>query len=239
MPTDSNRDALHPEHIENPEVSFEKRDLGARGILLFFVILFISGITIHLILWGVYEAFGRITEQNEPSANPMVPNQPAPEAGVLQNTPSINLQRFAEPRLQSDDATDMNRFLWQEAQILDSKPWQDQAGAVHLPIGVAMQVLAQRGLPTRQGSGQESRNAEPPVDQTVSGNIDLSQIQQSADAVAAPGESIGYNANLSEREKQELIPSVRSNQPHVVTGGRPGTPSYVSKALGKPSEKQQ
>jgi hypothetical protein len=149
MHTDPSQNGSSPEHIQHPEVSFEKRDLGARGILLFFALLFISGAAIHLVAWGLYEAFVNVGEAHQAPANPMAPKQPAPAAGVLQNAGSINLNLFPEPRLQSDEPNDMNRFLWQEGRLLDAKPWRDETGAIHIPVAEAMQIVAQRGLPTR------------------------------------------------------------------------------------------
>ena len=150
-----------PKHAQNPEVAFEKRDMGARGILMFFAVLFIAGAAIHLVAWGVYEAFVNVGAAHQAPANPMAPRQQAPTPGVLQNTGSVNIKQFPEPRLQSDEPTDMNRFLWQEGQLLEAKPWRDQAGAIHIPIADAMQIVAQKGLPARQGVQQESAPQTP------------------------------------------------------------------------------
>jgi hypothetical protein len=157
MHTDPNQNSTGPEHIQNPEVSFEKRDLGARGILLFFAILFISGAAIHLVAWGLYKAFSNVSEAHQPPANPLVPGrQQAPPPGVLQNAGSVNIRQFPEPRLQTDEASDVKRFLWQENQLLEAKPWRDQAGAIHIPLTEAMRIVAQKGLPMRQGLQQET-----------------------------------------------------------------------------------
>ena len=169
MHTNSN---AYPEHLQNPEVSFEKRDLGARGILLFFVVLFIAGVTIHLIIWGVYEAFVKVSSQNEPPALTLAPQESSPPPSLLQNTPSINMARFPEPRLQSSETGDMNRFLWQEQQLLDAKPWRGTTGAVHIPIDRAMQLVAQRGLPALSSSQQQ-----PTMGQTEPGNAQSNEIQ--------------------------------------------------------------
>ena len=44
----------HGNGMENIEVSYEKRDLGARNILLFFAILFVVGVIVHFVILGVY-----------------------------------------------------------------------------------------------------------------------------------------------------------------------------------------
>ena len=50
--------------------------------------------------------------------------------------------------------TEINDFRMQEEQTLNSYGWVDQqAGVVRIPIDRAMELLAQRGLPTRPQAG--------------------------------------------------------------------------------------
>jgi len=184
MHTDPSQNGSTPEHLEHHEVAFEKRDLGARAILLFFAVLFIAGAAIHLVVLGLYEAFENVGEAHQPPANPMIPNKPAPVAGVLQNAGNLNLTVFPEPRLQTDEPNDMNRFLWQEGRLMDAKPWRDGTGAIHIPVAQAMQLTAQKGLPVRPGAQQPSAS-QPPMGQTESGNIAFSESEKASDAVSA------------------------------------------------------
>lgn len=142
-------DHHHEHHMENVEVSYEKRDLGARNILLFFAILFVVGVIVHFVILGVYGAAEKMVAHFDEPTNPLKAPQETPKAVLLQNTPMVDLNKFAQPRLQWDDATDMSVFNWQEDQILRSKAWVDDKGAVHLPIDVAKQELLKRGLPSR------------------------------------------------------------------------------------------
>jgi hypothetical protein len=224
MHTDPNQHEPNEERLRNPEVSFEKRDLGARNIILFFVSLFLCGAAIHLVIWGVYEGFMKVNEQQQPEVSPLAPKRSAPPESTLQNTPSVNLDRFPEPRLQISDETDMSRFLWQEDQLLNAAPWQDQSGAVHIPIELAMRIIAQRGLPARPASQPQPM---APMDQTQSGNVALNEIQKAGDAGSIPGEPAGYDTEPSAREKEAPLPGVRPEQPHTVTGSAPGIPDYV------------
>lgn len=145
-------DTNHSMHT-NPEVSYERRDLGARNIFLFFAILFIAGVIIHFIVWGVYGFFDKVILETAPQTNPMKPYAKTPSAEILQNTPMVNLDKFAEPRLQSDEPADMRTLNQMEDQVLNGKPWVDEKGVVHLPIQVAMDDLLKRGLPTRAAGG--------------------------------------------------------------------------------------
>ncbi|HXT00239.1 MAG TPA: hypothetical protein VN915_06165 [Elusimicrobiota bacterium] len=57
-----------------------------------------------------------------------------------------------EPRLQSDPATDLRRWREEEDAALRSYSWADRArGVVRLPVERAMELVLQRGLPTRPG----------------------------------------------------------------------------------------
>jgi hypothetical protein len=80
----------------------------------------------------------------------------------------------------------------QEETILNSKPWKDQSGAVHISIEEAMKLIAQQGLPARSAS--ETSSVVPqgtvkgaPTGQTESGNINLQQQdKQGASTVQTP-----------------------------------------------------
>jgi hypothetical protein len=166
-----NEDALR-----NANVSYEPRDLGARGILTFLVVLFVAGVAIHLIVWGLFKVFTWQSQRNDPRLNPLV-DQKAPSVGsVLQNTPRVNVQQFPEPRLQPDDVGDMDKMRIQEETILNSKSWKDQSGAVHIPIDEAMKILAAQGLPARSAT----------AGQTESGSVSLQQ--QSKQGAATPAQ---------------------------------------------------
>jgi hypothetical protein len=135
----------------NPSVGYDKSDLGARGILIFFLVLALFAIGLNLISVGMYVGMTRIADKHDPETSPLAPKAIAPRSGVMTNTADINLQKFPEPRLQNDDTGDMTRFLQKETTALTAEPWQDAEGNVHLPIAEAMQVVAAR-LPVRAGT---------------------------------------------------------------------------------------
>jgi hypothetical protein len=165
----------HNDALRNPQVDYERADLSPRGILLFLIGLFISGVFIELVLWGMFHFLAR-SEALFPqgSVSPLVSAQhkapPENEPGsIMQNTPSVNLSVFPQPRLQANDAGEMQNYLKSEQELLNpSQPFTDPSGAVHIPISMAMQLIEQRGLPTRP-------NAPPPEinTQTEAGNPKL------------------------------------------------------------------
>lgn len=61
-----------------------------------------------------------------------------------------------EPRLLTDEPTNLRDFRATEAQKLDHYGYVDQAaGTVHIPIDAAKELLLQRGLPSRAGSSPQ------------------------------------------------------------------------------------
>jgi hypothetical protein len=135
----------------NPSVEFDKTDLSARGILIFFIVLAVFAVVLNLIVIGLYAGMTKIAEKHDPDLGPLVPKAVTPRAGILTNTANVNIQKFPEPRLQNDDTSDMTRFLAKEAEALTTQPWQDAQGNVHLPIGQAMKAVEIR-LPVRAGA---------------------------------------------------------------------------------------
>jgi hypothetical protein len=158
--------------LRNPEVDYERADLSARGIVLFLVGLLVAGVFIELVLWGMFRFMAKSDVLfPQAQANPMMSAQklataPAPRS-PLQNNPPEDVMIFPEPRLQTGDAADMEKFLASEQAALDAQhPFMDRSGVVHIPISQAMTLIEQRGLPVRP-------NAPPPAElntQTEAGN---------------------------------------------------------------------
>jgi len=75
------------------------------------------------------------------------------------------------PRLQTDPASDLQRFLDAENAKLNSYGWVDKsAGVIRIPINRAIDLLAQRGLPARTG------------DRDTAGKTPLQMRQEKAEA---------------------------------------------------------
>jgi hypothetical protein len=204
----------HPDHgpddslIRNPEVAYDHRDLSARGILVFLAILGIVGIAVHFLIYGMYRGMQKYAESQDPALHALAPKTAIPTPGIVPANAPINLQQFPTPRLQSDDASDMRTFLSQEDRLLHAQPWKDEAGKVHIPIGMAIDLISKRGLPSRngavpdEGQGIAIAGAQPPAGQTDSGNINLNEVQGQADAVTVPGAPKGDTSGKDEKQPQ-------------------------------------
>jgi hypothetical protein len=139
----------HNEHNEG--TGFEQQDLGTRPIYGFLVSLAIIGVLVYFGTWGMFRVLEGYFNKHQAPANPMAQQTSAPpravEPGHIENT-------FPEPRLETNERSEINDFRLGEERTLNSYGWVDQnAGVVHIPITKAMELIAQRGLPTKPAVG--------------------------------------------------------------------------------------
>lgn len=139
-------------HIDgqNEEMDFERQDLGAKPILIFLLSLIIGCVLVALVLKGLYSYLDAYENRHQPVQNPLVQQTTADTRTVEKG----DIKRFPQPRLETDETTEINAFRLQEEQTLNSYGWVDQqAGVARIPIDRAMALVAQRGLPTRRQAG--------------------------------------------------------------------------------------
>jgi hypothetical protein len=149
---------------------YERRDISARGILYFLAGLAAAAILIHLLLAGLYNYLDKREKAHQPSVNPLVSNAPEDTRKVPRKYPDT---AFPDPRLETDERTQLNDIRLAEEQKLNSYDWVDQkAGTVRIPIERAMDLLAQRGLPVRsqEAAGQTAHDATGPQGKKTKGN---------------------------------------------------------------------
>jgi hypothetical protein len=132
----------------NPHVSqspgYEKTDASPRGLIYFAaVIAAILAITASLLLW-LFKHYQRTETAGSFVARPFEAVEAVPPP----------------PRIQPNPAADMRTYAESEEKLLNTYGWIDrQNGIVRLPIDRAMELLLERGLPTRSASGQEKTAA--------------------------------------------------------------------------------
>ena len=138
----------HHKH-DHDDLGFEREDLGAKPVIGFVVSLVISGVLIYYVIWGIFHFLDAYDKKHQQSRTPLVQ--------VESNTRGVQtqlIQRFPEPRLENNERTELNGFRYSEEEELNSYGWVDKnAGVAHIPIEQAMQLIAQRGLPTTPQTG--------------------------------------------------------------------------------------
>jgi hypothetical protein len=139
-------------HIDgqNEDAEFEREDLGAKPILIFLLALTIGCVLVALILKGMYLYLDAYENHHQAAQNPLVQQT----TNDTRNVAPGEVLKFPQPRLETNEPSEINDFRMQEEKILHSYGWVDQqAGVVRIPIERAMELVAQRGLPTRPQAG--------------------------------------------------------------------------------------
>lgn len=125
-------------------------------LLVFFVVCFFMGKVINTAL---IKHDGPPNKWNQFQYSPENPGKNLESNAVLeQQQLRAMTARFPTPRLQMDDGDqDVVDLHNREDLLLDHYTWVDQQqGVVRIPIGQAMQIVAQRGLPVVSGGPTQS-----------------------------------------------------------------------------------
>ena len=135
---------------DHDDLGFEREDLGGKPVFGFILTVVIGGVLIYYVIWGIFYFLDAYDKKNQQTRNPMA----AIEKANPRDVPPNEIQRFPEPRLEENERTELNDFRYGEEQELSSYGWVDKnAGVAHIPIDQAMQLIAQRGLPTTPQTG--------------------------------------------------------------------------------------
>ena len=121
--------------MRDSDVKYERTDASVRGVVWFLGILTVCGLLIQLLLAGLYKYMA------------------GPDVSLYEHTSAASVYskppRVPQPRLQSDPVADRSLLVATQEQRLNSYGWVDQnAGVVHIPIERAIDLLAQRGVPS-------------------------------------------------------------------------------------------
>src|SRR5207237_5103683 len=128
----------------NETVHHEESDVNIRAIFGFGIGLFIVAVIVHVAIYVLFRYFS----SGQEAANSV---RQYPLATRQEN------RLPPEPRLQTNPRQDLQDLRAQEEQLLNGYGWVDRnAGVVRIPIGEAMRLTIQRGLPSRgaQPAGQ-------------------------------------------------------------------------------------
>ena len=125
-----------------PPVRQQDSDVNVRAVLGFGAGLIVLALAIHLMVWLLFLYFNGREE-----AARVAPVYPL-AIGEANRVPP-------EPRLQTNPRADLQALRAHEDEPLNTYGWVDkQGGIVRIPIEEAIKIMAQRGLPARQGKEQ-------------------------------------------------------------------------------------
>lgn len=133
---------------------FEREDMGAKEVFVFLIVLAVVGILVYIVVAGMYSFLNRYERAHQAPLNPLKQNVEIDTRDTNRARVAERIERtFPEPRLETNERSEINDFRLHEEEQLNSYGWVDKpAGVVHIPIERAMQLVAQRGLPVRPQS---------------------------------------------------------------------------------------
>ncbi len=136
---------------------FEREDLSAKSVFSFLIGLAVVCVLFFFILRGMYAYLDAYQKAHQPPQSSLVKTTKADTRMVAPE----DITKFPQPRLERNERLEINDFRLEEEKKLNSYGWVDEkTGVVHIPIERAMQLVAQRGLPTR---AQNAQNLAAPV----------------------------------------------------------------------------
>ena len=158
-----------PNHAQQPgNGGYERRDIGAGGVLYFLVGLAVAGLLVYFVVAGLYSYLEKRSEAQQTPVNPLVTNAPADTRRIPRDYPQ---SAFPNPKLEEDERGQLNGIRLKEEQTLSTYDWVDErAGTVRIPIDRAMDLVAQRGLPVRAQGAATTHGAQQPRPETKKGS---------------------------------------------------------------------
>jgi hypothetical protein len=119
--------------LKHEDIHFEESDIGVRGVLYTGFGILVSVWVITALLYFLFSYFSNLRAEQSPPELPIAAH---------------GLPLPPEPRLQADPARDLQQVRAQAEYSLHHYAWIDRnRGTVAIPIGRAMELLAQRGIP--------------------------------------------------------------------------------------------
>jgi len=126
----------------------EFRDMNLRGVVLFLAVFFAVGLLVHIIVWISFRNVAHTAISEDPKPSPLAVGAGRPPEPILQPT-----QNYHEKQPWQD----LQEMHQRENAHLNNYAWVDQkAGVVRIPIGRAMELVVDHGLPV-------AGSVEPPA----------------------------------------------------------------------------
>ncbi len=134
----------------NAHGGYERRDIGAAGVLYFLAGLAVLGVLTYFLINGLHSYLTKKNAADQTAPSPLATNVPADTRHLSTDYHDYLKQNFPAPQLEIDERTQLDQIRMHEADTLSTYGYIDQnAGTVRIPIERAMQLIVQRGLPLR------------------------------------------------------------------------------------------
>ena len=135
----------HLPQSHNGGGGYDHSDADPKLIVYSTLGLIVGMVIVCLIVVGIFRAMQGVMPKDEPISGMANPNRMPPE-----------------PRLQAHPADEIQVLRQHEEDVLNHYGWVDQkAGVVRIPVDKAIDIMAQRGFPTKteQTAGNANTNS--------------------------------------------------------------------------------
>lgn len=166
----------NPEETEvdpHPASQTFDREVNLKAIAWTIGILVAVAVVVHVIIYGLIVGFNRFDDKREPRPSPL-------PAANRQPPPPL-------PRLQTTPEGDMKLHREDEDRLLGQAQWLDQGqGRVRIPIDLAMEIVAGRGLGPEVVGGTPGAVVPVPPAQAPGATVQMSRQPEQAQTVQQP-----------------------------------------------------
>ena len=110
------------------------REIDVKSIVWMGVGLLVIALVVHFLIWGLLRGFDKMDDRRDVPLTPIEASSPQP-------------QDFPLPRLQTTPEQDLRVMREEEDRLLGRAGWVNrQQGTVRVPVDVAIDVIARRGV---------------------------------------------------------------------------------------------
>jgi hypothetical protein len=160
------KDAHGEDPEVNPGVSHETRDVNVFQISAFGIGLLLSCIVTVFAMWAMFDFLFHREDQK---------NLGNPAASMMNERPKLP----PEPRLQAEPKIELKDLRADEDAILSSYGWIDpNKGIVRIPINQAIDIVAQKGLPSKPSPAGQDNDGYRMIPEDSSSGRTLEKISQ-------------------------------------------------------------
>ena len=125
----------------NRRAGHEETDINVWAVGKFAVGLMLVAVAALFLLFGLFRY--------------LLSREGGPPAGRSQDVATEPSKAFPQPQLQANEVPDLKAMRAEEDQVLNGYAWVDpEKGVVRIPISRAIDLLAERGLPSRAQAGE-------------------------------------------------------------------------------------
>jgi hypothetical protein len=138
-----------PEELHNEGVAHEHADIDIRAITIFLGLMFAMCGVVALLMGGLFKLLEYRAAQNDPQLSPI-----ARPASVMPptTTGSATFGVARGPQLLTNEPIALEHQRQVEREVAQEYAWVNKgAGVARIPIEEAKKLIAERGLPVRQG----------------------------------------------------------------------------------------